>query len=160
MGRGSRGQGTSRVGSQGSVPGDRGDVQGSSQGMMARSMEHGAGCGGTSRGSSQGCIQASVRDVVPGITQDQDMDMSSPIEGSDDESTFIALKRRGQTFQGQLPEPMNHEWIWIKDGEISNQKKSTRLIRSILKSMWNGPWESWRDVPIEDRTRLFEHFQV
>ncbi|KAD1878831.1 hypothetical protein E3N88_42172 [Mikania micrantha] len=27
------------------------------------------------------------------------------------------------------------------------------------QSMWNGPWERWKDVPIEDRERLFERFQ-
>ncbi|KAK1440903.1 hypothetical protein QVD17_06736 [Tagetes erecta] len=43
---------------------------------------------------------------------------------------------------------------------FSNQKKSTQLIGSILKGMWNSPWESWKDVPIEDMTHLFERFQV
>ncbi|KAL8239726.1 hypothetical protein R6Q59_016293 [Mikania micrantha] len=26
--------------------------------------------------------------------------------------------------------------------------------------MWNGSWDSWRDVPNEDKTRLFERFQA
>ncbi|KAD6454759.1 hypothetical protein E3N88_09465 [Mikania micrantha] len=88
--------------------------------------------------------------------------LPSFIEGNDDddESTFHgAHTRRGHASQVQVPEPINREWIWIEDGEFSNQEKSTRIIGVILKAMWNGPWDSWRDVPNEDRTRLFERFQ-
>ncbi|KAD4385297.1 hypothetical protein E3N88_25465 [Mikania micrantha] len=78
----------------------------------------------------------------------------------DDESIFHdAHTRRGHASQVQVPEPINREWIWIEDGEFNNQEKATRIIGVILKAMWNGPWDSWRDVPNEDRTRLFERFQ-
>ncbi|KAD4179982.1 hypothetical protein E3N88_28573 [Mikania micrantha] len=88
--------------------------------------------------------------------------LPSSIEGNDDddESTFHgAHTRRGHASQVQVPEPMNREWIWIEDGEFSNQEASTRIIGVILKAMWNGPWDSWRDVSNEDRKRLFERFQ-
>ncbi|KAD4585348.1 hypothetical protein E3N88_22949 [Mikania micrantha] len=93
-----------------------------------------------------------------------DIVLPSFIEGNDDdddESTFHgAHTRRGHASQVQVPEPINREWIWIEDGEFSNQEKATRIIGVILKAMWNGPWDSWRDVPNEDRTRLFERFQA
>ncbi|KAK9080500.1 hypothetical protein SSX86_000258 [Deinandra increscens subsp. villosa] len=88
-----------------------------------------------------------------------------PIEGSDDdidddESTLhVATKRRGEASQVQVPEPMNRDWIWIKDGEFNNQGTSTRIIGVSLKAMWNGPWDSWRDVPNEDKKRLWERFK-
>ncbi|KAJ0838671.1 hypothetical protein HanPSC8_Chr14g0597511 [Helianthus annuus] len=43
---------------------------------------------------------------------------------------------------------------------FSNQGTATRSISSNLISLWSGPWDSWRDVPNEHRTRLFERFQV
>ncbi|KAD3067047.1 hypothetical protein E3N88_34927 [Mikania micrantha] len=44
--------------------------------------------------------------------------------------------------------------VLIRGGDtFSNQEKSTRIIGVILKAMWNGSWDSWRDVPNEDRTR-------
>ncbi|KAD6454699.1 hypothetical protein E3N88_09405 [Mikania micrantha] len=86
--------------------------------------------------------------------------LPSFIEGNDDESIFHgAHTRRGHASQVQVPEPINREWIWIEDGEFNNQEKATRIIGVILKAMWNGSWDSWRDVPNEDRTRLFERFQ-
>ncbi|KAL8246245.1 hypothetical protein R6Q59_007461 [Mikania micrantha] len=88
--------------------------------------------------------------VVKGLGKGNDDD-------DDDESTFHgAHTRRGHASQVQVLEPINREWIWIEDGD--NQEKSTRIIGVILKAMWNGPWDSWRDVPNEDRTRLFERF--
>ncbi|KAD6796309.1 hypothetical protein E3N88_07205 [Mikania micrantha] len=30
----------------------------------------------------------------------------------------------------------------------------------ILKSMWNSPWDSWKDVSNEDRKQLFERFEA
>ncbi|KAI7752657.1 hypothetical protein M8C21_006930, partial [Ambrosia artemisiifolia] len=41
-----------------------------------------------------------------------------------------------------------------------SQRSATRVIRSNLETLWSGPWDSWRDVPTEDRTRLFERFQM
>ncbi|KAD7477732.1 hypothetical protein E3N88_00868 [Mikania micrantha] len=85
------------------------------------------------------------------------MDLLGNDDDDDDESTFHgAHTRRGHASQVQVLEPINREWIWIEDGD--NQEKSTRIIGVILKAMWNGPWDSWRDVPNEDRTRLFERF--
>ncbi|MFS7919942.1 hypothetical protein Hanom_Chr03g00218561 [Helianthus anomalus] len=86
----------------------------------------------------------------------------SPIQGSDDdESTFrVGPARRGCASQVQVPEPINREWIYNKDGEFSNQGTSTRIIGSILRALWSGPWDSWKDVPNEHKRLLFERFQV
>ncbi|KAI7732951.1 hypothetical protein M8C21_004237 [Ambrosia artemisiifolia] len=39
------------------------------------------------------------------------------------------------------------------------QDKVSRTIGSILKSMWPGPWQGWKDVNSHYQERLFEHFQ-
>ncbi|MFS7966926.1 hypothetical protein Hanom_Chr09g00779731 [Helianthus anomalus] len=87
--------------------------------------------------------------------------MSSPIEdsnGDDVSSCRVASTEWGGSSQLQVPEPVNREWFYIIDGEFSNQIKSTRIIRVNLKGMWPGPWESWKDVPYEDKKWLFERF--
>ncbi|KAI3712515.1 hypothetical protein L1987_71073 [Smallanthus sonchifolius] len=46
------------------------------------------------------------------------------------------------------------------DWQFSNQGISTRVIgTNLMAIVWSGPWESWRDVPNEDKMRFFERFQ-
>ncbi|KAL9991702.1 hypothetical protein Hdeb2414_s1268g01001671 [Helianthus debilis subsp. tardiflorus] len=44
------------------------------------------------------------------------------------------------------------------ESKFSNQITATRIIGVNLKGMWSGPWESWKDVPNEDKKRLFKRF--
>ncbi|KAF5810515.1 hypothetical protein HanXRQr2_Chr04g0170411 [Helianthus annuus] len=145
------------VGRGGGQTGDRGVGGGSSQSSRL------AGDRGVGGGSSQSSCLAGDRVVGRGGNQvgDDASIVHSPIEGSDDdESTFrVGPARRGCASQVQVPEPINREWIYIKDGEFSNQGTSTRIIGSILRALWSGPWDSWRDVPNEHKRRLFERFQ-
>ncbi|XP_076924188.1 uncharacterized protein LOC143586547 [Bidens hawaiensis] len=83
--------------------------------------------------------------------------MPSPIDG-DDEST-IHVARRGRASQVQVPELINREWIWIEDGEFSNQATSIQIIGLNLKHMWFDTWDSWKDVSYEHRMKLFECFK-
>ncbi|KAK1440340.1 hypothetical protein QVD17_06165 [Tagetes erecta] len=113
---------------------------------------------GGGQSSDQGGDRGSCATI--GLQSDAHTLTSSPLEGSDDESTFhVAPTRRGRASQVQVPEPVNREWIWIEDGEFSNQKACTRIIGTILRALWSGPWESWRNVSTKDKMRLFERFQ-
>ncbi|KAL8265315.1 hypothetical protein R6Q59_023445 [Mikania micrantha] len=141
---------------------DRGVVRGSYQ-DASQGSDQGVGRGnshGVGRCSSQCVGQGSDHGIGrrSGIDSN-DTVLPSSIEGNDDdddESTFhSAHTRRGHASQVQVPEPMNREWIWIEDGEFSNQEASTRIIGVILKAMWNGPWDSWRDVSNEDRKQFY-----
>ncbi|MFS7937111.1 hypothetical protein Hanom_Chr05g00423771 [Helianthus anomalus] len=150
----------------------RGGGQAGERGIIRRGSSlvssQGSGLAGY-RGSGQ----AGDRVVGRGGSQAGDDDesvvhaMNPPIEGGDydnddddDDSTFPAAPaRRGCASQVQVPEPINREWIYIKNGEFSNQGTSTRIIGSNLRALWSGPWDSWRDVPTEHKTRMFERFQ-
>ncbi|XP_076948603.1 uncharacterized protein LOC143620916 [Bidens hawaiensis] len=86
--------------------------------------------------------------------------MPSSIDGRDgDDESNVHVARRGPASQVQVPEPMNHEWIWIEDGQFNNQKTSARIIGLNLKHMWLDAWDSWKDVSYEHRLTLFERFK-
>ncbi|KAJ0880966.1 putative transposase, Ptta/En/Spm, plant [Helianthus annuus] len=114
------------------------------------------------RGVGQGGVQYGVRGVGDADDESDFHVMNSPTESSaddDDSAIHVATTRRGSASHVQVPEPINREWIWVVDGEFSNQGTATRVILSNLISLWSGPWESWRHVPNEHKTRLFERFQ-
>ncbi|KAF5758109.1 hypothetical protein HanXRQr2_Chr16g0725561 [Helianthus annuus] len=137
--------------------GDRGVGRGGGIGNNQSSGQAG------DRGVGQGGVHSSDRGVGDVDVEYDFHLMNSPIESSagDDESAFhVAPARRGSASQAQVPEPINRDWIWVVEGEFSNQGTATRTISSNLISLWSGPWDSWRDVPNEHRTRLFERFQV
>ncbi|XP_022034226.1 uncharacterized protein LOC110936192 isoform X2 [Helianthus annuus] len=136
--------------------GDRGVGRGGGIGNNQSSGQAG------DRGVGQGGVHSSDRGVGDVDVEYDFHLMNSPIESSagDDESAFhVAPARRGSACQAQVPEPINRDWIWVVEGEFSNQGTATRTISSNLISLWSGPWDSWRDVPNEHRTRLFERFQ-
>ncbi|KAM0056673.1 hypothetical protein Hdeb2414_s0006g00221251 [Helianthus debilis subsp. tardiflorus] len=135
--------------------GDRGVGRGGGIGNSQSSGQAG------DRGVGRGGVHSSDRGVGD-VEYDFHL-MNSPIESSvgDDESAFhVAPARRGSTSQAQVPEPINRDWIWVVEGEFSNQETATQTISSTLISLWSGPWDSWRDVPNEHRTGLFERFQM
>ncbi|KAJ0560997.1 hypothetical protein HanHA300_Chr06g0217811 [Helianthus annuus] len=127
---------------------------GSSQ-SSGQAGDRGVGRGG-GIGNSESSGQAGDRGVGRGGVHS-----SRCCSAGDDESAFhVAPARRGTASQAQVPEPINHDWIWVLEGEFSNQGTATWTISSNLVSLWSGPWDSWRDVPNKHRTRLFERFQM
>ncbi|KAL8241535.1 hypothetical protein R6Q59_014889 [Mikania micrantha] len=130
--------------------GERGIERGSGRGSVDAADQdsvRGSGRGSVERGSSQDSGHAADRDVDGSV--------------ADDESTYnFASARRGSAAQVQVPEPINRDWIRVVEGEFSNQGKATRIIGQNLKSLWSGPWDSWRDVPIENKTQLYERFKL
>ncbi|KAK1424862.1 hypothetical protein QVD17_20202 [Tagetes erecta] len=143
--------------------------QGNSQDLIGRSSA-GSGRGrGVGRGinqdttthtsSSYGKGMGSVLDSGRGDSNSFGQSYSDDSSDEDDESVAHVVVRRGPASQVQQPDPINREWITIVYDEFSNQKRATRTIKANLEAMWSGPWETWKDVPKEDRQRLFERFQ-
>ncbi|KAK1410918.1 hypothetical protein QVD17_37460 [Tagetes erecta] len=143
--------------------------QGNSQDLIGRSFA-GSGRGrGVGRGinqdttthtsSSYGRGMGSVLDSGRGGSNSFGQSYSDDSSDEDDESVAHVVVRRGPASQVQQPDPINREWITIVYDEFSNQKRATRTIKANFEAMWSGPWETWKDVPKEDRQRLFERFQ-
>ncbi|KAM0035749.1 putative transposase, Ptta/En/Spm, plant [Helianthus debilis subsp. tardiflorus] len=164
-------QGVSRGCGQGVVRVDQSSGLDSGQGVVAgvgrshgRCVDRNSGEQGRGQGVNQGSVLGSSDSI--GLQSDalRHTLMSSHIEdgdgdGDDVSSVHVTSTKRGSASQFQVPKPKHREWIYIQDGEFSNQIRSTRVIGVNLKSMWNGPWENWKDIPNEDKKRLFERFQ-
>ncbi|MFS7916855.1 hypothetical protein Hanom_Chr03g00182261 [Helianthus anomalus] len=121
---------------------------------IGKGRGRGVGRSSGEQGRSQGSVLGSSDTVGLKSNQKHTL-MSSPIEGSDGDdvsSCRVASTKREGSSQFHVPEPVNHEF--------RNQIMSMRIIGVNLKGMWSGPWESWKDVPNEDKKRLFERFHV
>ncbi|KAD7479379.1 hypothetical protein E3N88_02515 [Mikania micrantha] len=79
-------------------------------------------------------------------------------EASDDDE-LVVPHGRGPNIPAQPPTFENRIWIWVEHDEFNIQDKVSRTIGSILKSMWSGPWQGWKEVPFHHRERMFERFQ-
>ncbi|KAJ0478773.1 putative transposase, Ptta/En/Spm, plant [Helianthus annuus] len=141
--------------------GQQQDIMGRTTTNISKGRGQGVDRSSGEQGRSQGSVLGSS-DTVGLKSNQQHTLMSSPIEegsdGDDVSSCRVASTKRGGSSQVQVPEPVNREWIYIIDGEFSNQITATRIIGVNLKGMWSGPWKSWKDVPNEDKKRLFERF--
>ncbi|KAD7479061.1 hypothetical protein E3N88_02197 [Mikania micrantha] len=117
------------------------------QDIMARSSTSGRGRGG---GRGSGRDNTSADSFAPQQSDArQNVFVSSLHDNGDDIVeefvSHVSLLMRGPAAQVQVPDPINREWLWVVHHQFSNQKKATGVILSILKSMWNGPWERWKD---------------
>ncbi|MFS7925191.1 hypothetical protein Hanom_Chr04g00281671 [Helianthus anomalus] len=134
MGRGSVPAGGRGFGQDDGHVGGRGVGRGSSQGSGVAGNQGTWRCGGRvyMRGNSQSSGQVGDRGVGRGGVQyadrgvgdaDDESDfhvMNSPTEssaGDDDSAIHVAPTRRGSASHVQVPEPINHEWIWVVYGE-------------------------------------------
>ncbi|KAM0016175.1 hypothetical protein Hdeb2414_s0014g00426611 [Helianthus debilis subsp. tardiflorus] len=157
-----RGQGLVRVNQSSGLDSGQGVVAGVGR-SHGRCVDRNSGEQGRGQGVNQGSVLGSSDSIRLQYNAPRHTLMSSHIEdgdGDDVSSIHVTSTRRGSASQLQVPEPKNREWIYIQDGEFSNQTRSTRVTGVNLESMWNGPWESRKDIPNEDKRRLFERFQV
>ncbi|MFS7971585.1 hypothetical protein Hanom_Chr09g00834601 [Helianthus anomalus] len=125
-----------------------------------RCVDRNSGEQGRGQGVNQGSVLGSSDTIGLQYDAPHHILMSSHIEDGDDvSSVHVTSTRRGSASQLQVLEPKNREWIYIQDGKFSNQTRSTRVYWSKSKEYVDGPWESWKDIPNEDKKRLFERFQ-
>ncbi|MFS8004022.1 hypothetical protein Hanom_Chr13g01220731 [Helianthus anomalus] len=147
MGRGSVPAGGRGFGQYDGHAGGRGVGRGSSQGSGVAGNQGTWRCGGRvymrgDRGVGRGGVQYGDRGVGDADEESDFHVMNSPTEssvGDDDSAIHVAPTRRGSASHVQVPEPINREWIWVVDGEFSNQGTATWVILSNLISLWSGP---------------------
>ncbi|KAL8241906.1 hypothetical protein R6Q59_012208 [Mikania micrantha] len=134
-------------------------------------MARGSSRGGRGRGSGHGGTENEIIASIGGgrgqggghNTMDNGGRLTSEAnhshhEASDDDE-LVVPHGRGPNIPAQPPTFENRIWIWVEHDEFNIQDKVSRTIGSILKSMWSGPWQGWKEVPFHHRERMFERFQ-
>ncbi|KAI7728947.1 hypothetical protein M8C21_003286 [Ambrosia artemisiifolia] len=122
----------------------RGRSQGGGRGPRGG---RGSGQGNCNRGLENGGRPAPEANQLPDEPNDNEVDEPVIVVG------------RGPVVPAPLPTPENRTWIWVEDDEFNIHNPVSRTIGSILKAMWSGPWQGWKDVPSNHRERMFERFE-
>ncbi|KAI3680403.1 hypothetical protein L2E82_50390 [Cichorium intybus] len=69
---------------------------------------------------------------------------------------------RGSNVLGQVPSnPLKRKFIQVETNhEFSDQNSVIRDITYILKTMYGGPWSTWKKVGKDDRDAMWQHFKI
>ncbi|GJY98497.1 transposase, Ptta/En/Spm [Tanacetum coccineum] len=109
-------------------------------------------------------VQKSIGTNTSGARSETNATMSSdtwaqePV-GDDEPNTDVSQRRRGSNIIEQVPQdPSKRTMISLDDGEFTDPKV-VRKITSILKTMFNGSWTTWKEVDKSGRDELWAHFK-
>ncbi|GJS02440.1 hypothetical protein Tco_0318948 [Tanacetum coccineum] len=79
--------------------------------------------------------------------------------GDDEPNTNVSLRQRGSNIIEQVPQdPSKRTMISLDGGEFTDPKV-VRKITSILKTMFNGSWTTWKEVDKSGHDELWAHLK-
>ncbi|GKE52830.1 hypothetical protein Tco_1487986 [Tanacetum coccineum] len=129
------------------------------------------GCGGRGgRGLSDHAVargwgQKSIRTNTSGTRSETNATISSDTGvqetvREDEPNTDVSQRRRGSNIIEQVPHDPSKRTTTSLDGGDFTEPKVSRKINSILKTMFNGSWTTWKEVDKSARDELWAHFKV
>ncbi|GJZ27368.1 hypothetical protein Tco_0571621, partial [Tanacetum coccineum] len=91
-------------------------------------------------------------------TMSSDTRAQEPV-GGDELNTNVSQRRRGSNIIEQVPQdPSKRTMISLDDGEFTDPKVIHK-ITSILKTMFNGSWTTWKEVENSGHDELWAHLK-
>ncbi|CAH1420439.1 unnamed protein product [Lactuca virosa] len=79
---------------------------------------------------------------------------------STDQSADSSQRVKGSNVLEQIPiDPSSRKMISLNVAGQFTSPEAIRAVTSTLKSMFNGPWSSWRNVDLINREALWQHFK-
>nr|GEU48711.1 hypothetical protein [Tanacetum cinerariifolium] len=117
-----------------------------------------------SRSETNTGVQKSIRNNTSGTrsetnaTMSHDTGVQEPV-GEDGLNMDVSQRQRGSNIIEQVPQDPSKMTMISLDGGEFTEPKVVRKITSILRTMFNGSWTTWKEVDKSGRDELWAHFK-